>query len=85
MIEDGYVVPKSAATTLVETIYEVDNIDANIHSLAEFSQMVKDHDLRALVCIFLPPEHVWKQTIDFAALFHLNLCEYFPWFQYWCH
>lgn len=29
--------------------------------------------MRALTCLWLPPQHVWRQTVDFASYFHLDL------------
>jgi len=49
-----------------------DMIDANIFSEKRFMQLIQEHDMRALICVFLPARYVWKCTIDFGKNFHLD-------------
>jgi len=48
------------------------NIDVNIYNQTEFIGLIRDHDMRALISIFLPPHNVWKSVIDFNPHFSFD-------------
>jgi len=51
----------------------VDNVDLQIVTKTSFVDLIRMHDVRALISIFLPPKHIWKTTIDFEGEFSLDM------------
>jgi hypothetical protein len=57
------------ARTAEDKTIVLGNIDANVFNQSEWQDLINQHDMRALVCLFLPSQHVWKQAIDFSLSF----------------
>ena len=52
-----------------------DGVDANLHSHSEFLRLIEQHDFRALISVFLPPEFVLKQTLNYKDYLKLDFGE----------
>jgi hypothetical protein len=46
-------------------------VDACVYSVDTWKNMLKEHDMLALTCFFLPPEKIWKEIVHFD--FFVNL------------
>jgi hypothetical protein len=51
----------------------VDNLDANIYTRSKFVTLIQEHQVRALISIFLPNDMIWKKSVNFEDQFHLDL------------
>lgn len=57
---------------IVKNHIESDNIDIHYITKNEFIEYIKEHDIRALECIFLSENHILKNTLNFKSYFSLN-------------
>lgn len=54
-----------------EPFLDADGIDAMVYNPAAFQLNLDEHYIFAVLCLFLPPQFVWKQEIQFQ--FQLSL------------
>lgn len=45
--------------------------DINNYSVEDFTRLIKEHEITALECIFLPKEHIWKEEIKWEFNLYL--------------
>jgi len=48
-----------------ETILDMGNVTVNTYDVAAFERLLTDHLTQAIMCIYLPKEHIWKNERNF--------------------
>ena len=48
------------------TLVEHANINVNVYTLNYWKLMIKENVVWALLCLYLPPEYVWKESVKFS-------------------
>ena len=64
VLQDGSDIPFERA---------VANVDTNNYQRSEFIAAIQNHEMGALMCLFLPPHNVWKMEEAFSSFFVLDL------------